>query len=414
VTILVFCIAASGILASDWRQFRGPGGQGISDEKGLPVEWGTNKNIAWKIKLPGAGASCPVTLSNRVYVTCYSGYGMDTKMPGNQKDLKRHFVCVDRIQGKITWTKDFDPVLPEHNYSGEGSYHGYAASTPITDGERLYVFFGKSGVFCFDLDGKQIWHSPVGKGTSGWGSGASPILYKNLLIINASVEDNALVAFDKMTGKEVWRAKDFRQAWGTPILAPNPEQGTELVLSSQGRVTGVDPESGEELWFASFANSYICPSVVMNKDTIYAIGAGSQSVAIKTGGCGSVNKTHVLWRQNRGSNAGSPVYHDGHLYWASESGGVVHCQEVATGKPVYSERLPDAKRVWASPVFADGKLYYVSQDKGVYVVAARPKFELLARNVFTDDDSRSNASLAISDGHLFLRNDQYLYCIGKR
>jgi outer membrane protein assembly factor BamB len=122
----------------------------------------------------------------------------------------------------------------------------------------------------------------------------------------------------------------------------------------------------------------------------------------------------VLWRQNRGSNAGSPVYHDGHLYWASESGGVVHCQEVATGKPVYSERLPDAKRVWASPVFADGKLYYVSQDKGVYVVAARPKFELLARNVFTDDDSRSNASLAISDGHLFLRNDQYLYCIGKR
>jgi len=120
-------------------------------------------------------------------------------------------------------------------------------------------------------------------------------------------------------------------------------------------------------------------------------------------------------RLNQGSNVGSPIYHEGHLYWASDSGGVVFCQEAATGKIVYSERLkPDAGQIWASPVLAGGKLYYVSKANGTYVVAAQPKFEQLAHNVIDADKSRSNASLAVSDGQLFLRNDQYLYCIGKR
>src|SRR5205085_9073326 len=135
-----------------------------------------------------------------------------------------------------------DPILPEHKYAGEGAYQGYAASTPITDGQRLYVFFGKSGVFCFDLAGKELWHSLVGKGLSGWGSGASPMLHKNLLVINASVESNALVALDKATGKEVWRAPKISSAWGTPVLVTTPEKGLELALSAQGRVAGFDPD----------------------------------------------------------------------------------------------------------------------------------------------------------------------------
>src|SRR5262245_7059346 len=204
VVLLLFapCIAWS----ADWRQFRGPTGQGISDEKGLPVKWSSQDNIAWKRKLPGAGASCPVILGQRVYLTCYSGYGMETKSPGKQEELRRHLLCLDRADGKVIWSKDFDPVLPEHRYAGEGAYHGYAASTPITDGEKLYVFFGKSGVYCFDLDGKQLWHVLVGKGINGWGSGASPMFYKNMLVVNASIESNALIALDKGSGKEVWRA----------------------------------------------------------------------------------------------------------------------------------------------------------------------------------------------------------------
>src|SRR5688572_11592862 len=170
--VVLLLIAAPAADAADWLQFRGPGGLGVSNDKGLPLEWSATKNLVWKTPLPGLGTSSPIIVGNRVFLTCYSGYGLDAKEPGEMKDLKRHVVCVDRTNGKIVWSKVFDPVLPEHEYSGEGSYHGYAASTPTSDGERLYVFFGKSGVYCFDLDGKQLWHQTVGKGHSGWGSGA--------------------------------------------------------------------------------------------------------------------------------------------------------------------------------------------------------------------------------------------------
>ena len=206
-----FALLASCGLGADWPQFRGPGGLGISSEKDVPVKWSAEENIAWKADLPGPGASCPIVVGGRVYLTCYTGYGLEPAM-GDQKQLRRHLLCFDRTDGKLIWTKEFEPKLPEHQYQGEGAYHGYAASTPICDGERLYVFFGKSGVFCFDLDGRQIWQASVGDGTNGWGSGTSPLLYGKLLLVNASIESQSLVALDKLTGEEVWRAG----AWALP------------------------------------------------------------------------------------------------------------------------------------------------------------------------------------------------------
>lgn len=295
VCFLVLIGTVGAISAADWRQFRGPGGLGTSDEKGLPVEWSAKKNIAWTAKLPGAGASCPVVQGNRVFVTCYSGYALDTKEPGKMDDLRRHLLCVDRATGKTMWVKEFQPVLPEHKYAGEGAYHGYAASTPIVDGDRLYVFFGKSGVYCFDLDGKEVWHTLVGKNTNGWGSGASPILYKDTLIVNASVESGALVALNKTTGKEVWQSPGIRSAWNTPVLvtlAPGGrgrgegDKKIELVVSIQDWVVGVDPDTGKELWRAEGVHRYVCPSVVAHDGVVYAIGGGSASTAIKAGGKG--------------------------------------------------------------------------------------------------------------------------------
>lgn len=412
--VLFLFVLAGAALGADWRQFRGEGGQGVSTEKGLPVEWSEMENIVWKAVLPGAGASCPVTAGKRVFVTCYSGYGLDVKNPGNMDDLRRHLLCLDRDTGKTLWAKEFMPSLPEHKYVGEGAYHGYAASTPIIEGDRLYVFFGKSGVYCFDLDGKEIWHALVGKNTHGWGSGPSPILYKGFLIVNASVESGALVALEKATGKEIWRSPGINAAWNTPVLVKTPER-TELVVSVNDRVVSVDPDTGKELWRAEGVHRYVCPSVVANDGVVYAIGGGNTSLAVKAGGQGDVSKSLGVWRVNKGSNVGSPIYHEGHLYWASDNGGVVHCQEAATGKFVYSEHLkPDAGQIWASPILADGKLYYVSKSNGVYVVAAQPKFQQHFHNVIADDKSRSNASLAASDGQLFLRNDQFLYCIGKK
>jgi outer membrane protein assembly factor BamB len=398
--------------ADDWTGFRGPGGLGVSGEKGLPVTWSSTENIVWKTELPGPGSSSPITIGDRVYVTCYSGYGL-VPNEGDQKDLMRHLLCLDRKSGEVVWQKQFEPKLPEHKYQGEGSYQGYAASTPTTDGQRLYVFFGKSGVYCFDLDGTELWHVSVGEGTNGWGSGCSPMLYGKLLIVNASVESGSLVALDKMTGEEVWRTKGIGSSWNTPLLVGGKGQA-ELVVSIQNHVVGFNPDTGEELWRAEGVHRYCCPSVVSQQNVVFVIGGGSTSLAVRSGGRGDVTESHGVWRENKGSNVGSPVYHDGHLYWAGDSGGFICCQNAETGETVYQERLePRPGRIWSSPVLADGKLYFVSQNAGTFVVAAKPTFELLAHNAFPDDDSRTNASPAVSNGQLLMRTDRFLYCIGK-
>ena len=399
--------------AGDWTQFRGPGGLGISDEKEIPVKWSSTDNIAWKAELPGPGASSPTVVGQRVFLTCYTGYGLEPAK-GDPAELRRHLLCFDRSSGQELWRKTFEPKLPEHKYEGEGSYHGYAASTPTSDGERLYVFFGKSGVFCFDLDGQQLWQTSVGDGTHGWGSGTSPVLFGKLLLVNASVESGSLVALDKLSGKEEWRAKGVGAAWNSPLLL-NKESRSEVIVSAQNRLLSFDPNNGQPLWNADGVHRYVCPSVVAHGDIVYAIGGGHTSLAVRTGGSGDVTESHTVWRKPKGSNVGSPVYLDGHLYWATDGGGIVCCQNAATGEFVFEKRLdPSAGTIWSSPVLADGKLYFVSQRNGTFVVAAKPEFELLAHNTFADDDSRTNASPAVSHGQLLLRTDRALYCIGKK
>jgi outer membrane protein assembly factor BamB len=412
--VIVACTVGTAA-AADWRQFRGPGGQGISSEKGLPTEWSSRKNIRWKTPLVGPGTSSPVTVGDRIYLTCYTGYALSAEAPGKMEDLRRHLVCIALGDGKILWTKQFDPKLPEHIYAGEGSYHGYSSSTPTSDGEHLFVFFGKSGVFCFDLDGNEIWHTSVGDGIDRWGSATSPVLMQNVVIINASVESGAIVALDKVTGKEVWRAPGIKSAWNTPILVQTPPVGLELVVAVRDRIVALNPVTGKELWNAEGIHRYVCPSLVDHDGVVYAIGGGHTSLAVRAGGRGVVTKTHVLWRVNKGSNVPSPIYADGHLFWASEKGALIHCQNAETGKFEYSHRIsPDPGLIYASPLLADGKLYYVSQHNGTYVLAAEPKFKLLAHNTFEDDTSRANASIAVVNGELLLRTDQALYCIANR
>jgi outer membrane protein assembly factor BamB len=411
-TIAALLISASPAPADEWMQFRGPNGQGVSADKNVPLKWSSTDNIAWKVDLPGPGASSPIVVGDKVYLTCYTGYGIEPAK-GTDKDLRRHLLCFDRRTGRELWKKTFEPKLPEHAYQGEGSYHGYAASTPCSDGERLYVFFGKSGVYGLTLDGEELWHSSVGSGTHGWGSGSSPVLFGNLLLINASVESGSLYGLDKLTGTEMWKVGGIGSAWDTPHLVGTSE-GHEVVVSTQDKLLSFSPRDGKPLWIAEGVHRYVCPSVVSHEDIVFAIGGGHTSLAVRLGGMGDVTKSHVRWRKDKGSNVGSPVYLDGHLYWAGDSNGLVHCQNAETGEFVFQERLdPRPGNIWSSAVLADGKLYFVSQHAGTFVVAAKPKFELLAHNTFADDDSRTNASPAIHDSQILLRTDKRLYCIGK-
>lgn len=395
--------------AADWMRFRGPDGSATSPDKGLPTQWTESDNVVWRTKLPGPGSSSPVTLGKHVFLTCYSGYGVGDE-PGNMNDLQRHVVCLDRKSGQIVWDKQFKAVLPEVRYGGYMALHGYASSTPVTDGKRLYVFFGKSGVHCLDLDGNEVWHKSVGTRMHSWGSATSPILFGDLVIVNASVESGAMVALDKNTGEEKWRADGMSDSWNTPILVEVAKGQTELVFAASNKMIGLDPATGKELWFASVYDWYVCPSLVSHKGVVYGL-QHNIAVAVKCGGQGDVTSSHTLWRERTGAVVSSCVYHDGHIYWMHDGG--CFCLDAATGQNRYRQSAkPGAGTVYSSPVVADGKIYYVSQNSGAFVIAADPKFQQLAHNVFADDHSRTNGSPVISDGKLLLRTDQYLYCLG--
>lgn len=413
--VLVHGPLADSSHGADWTQFRGPKGIGISDETGLPQEWSDKKNIAWKAELPGHGSSSPIVLGDRVFVTCYSGYGLSEDQPGDIQQLTRSLLCLSRQDGKLMWQMDVAAELPEESFDSFQTLHGYASSTPATDGEQVFVFFGRSGVVAHDLQGKQAWRVSVGTNVHDWGSGTSPVLFKNLVIVNASVESDALVALDKKDGHEVWRAEGIQSAWNTPLLVDVAGGDPELVISSQGQVRAYNPASGEPLWTCDGIQDYVCPSVTAHEGVVFVIGGrGTPGLAVRAGGRGDVTSSHILWSMPKGSNVSSPVYHDGYFYWAQESDGIIFCADAKSGELVYQQRLkPRPGMIYASAVAADGKLYFVSREAGTFVVAAGRKFKLLAHNRIASDKSIFNGSPAVSQGQLFLRSDRFLYCIGK-
>lgn len=408
---LVLVGTATLAARGDWPQFRGPGGLATSADKGLPVRWGPTENIAWKTPLPGPGTSSPVVKGKRVFVTCYSGYGVPGAS-GTMEDLKLHVVCVGLDDGKILWDKTVAPRLPEFRFGGRNT-HGYASGTPAADDGRVYAFFGRTGVVAFDHAGNQLWHTPVGDKVHEWGSGSSPVLYGDMVIVNAGVESGALVALDKTTGKEAWRVPGMRETWASPLVVELPGGKAEVVMSSQGRVMGIDPESGEVLWTCQGLRNYACPTPVAHAGVVYVVGDRFQptALAIRAGGRGDVTNSHVLWRVNKGPVVPSPVYHDGHLYFAHDTLRIAYCLDARDGKVVYEERLrPESDILYPSPVLADGKLYYLSRDGRGFVLKAGPEYEVLAANERLER-SAFNASPAVAGGRLLLRSDRHLYCI---
>ncbi len=397
--------------AEDWPRFRGPDGFGTAPDKGLPTSWSSASNVVWKTALPGPGSSCPIVVGDNVFITCHSGYGVDPADPGDQKNLKRHLICLKRGSGKILWSREIPATLPETAHKGFHALHSYASSTPVSDGKNVWVFFGKSGVFAFDLAGKQLWHADVGQGKHGWGSASSPLLYKDLLLVNASVESGTIYALNKATGKEVWRAKDISQSWSTPVLVQVPKGQTELVVSGSMKVLGFDPDSGQALWHANSFKWYVCPTVVAHEGIVFAL-QNNACVAVKAGGRGDVTSSHTLWSKNFGAVVSSPVYHNGHLFWATNS---AICLKAADGSIVYNQRLkPTPDKIYASPLLADGKIYYVSRTDGTFVLPAGPKYEIMAHNSLKPDTSVFNASPVAHNSQLLLRSDKFLYCIGKK
>lgn len=357
---------AANATASDWLRFRGPDGSGIAPDKTpVPAKFSPTENLKWKCELPGSGVSCPIVVGDKIFVTCYTGYGELQGPIGKMDDLKRSLVCVNRADGKILWTKTVDAFLPEDEFKGAGvPQHGYASHTPVSDGKNVYCFFGKSGVYAFDLEGKELWHADSGHGSDDpkWGSSSSPIEFGNLVIVTASAESRALIAYDKATGKEVWREQNdgLNGVWGTPTLAKVKEGQTDLVIAVPNEVWGLNPETGKLRWFVDFASAAPAggggpggpggpggggrnspaqynSSAVVADGLVYALEGRAGKGAIKLGGADDVTKTHVAWQANANARFGSPVVYEGKVYLIG--GGVINVLDAKSGERVYQKRL---------------------------------------------------------------------------
>ncbi len=399
---------------ADWPQFRGPGALGRSDAKGLPLKWSDEQGVAWKVALPGPGASSPIVLGQRIFLTCFTGFATSPSEPGEMTNLKRHLLCLNLADGKTVWDAAAPAEMPEQDRIREN--HGYASSTPVADAERIYTFFGRSGVVAFDHGGKRLWQTKVGDKLNGWGSATSPALHKDLLIVSASIESDSLVALDKRTGREVWRADIGNESWHAPVFVTAPDGTTEVVAAENGRVAAFNPETGAPLWSVTTGIPwYMCPTPVAQDGIVYVIGGRmpNGALAIRAGGRGDVTESHVAWKLNKGSNVPSPILHEGHLYFAHENLGIIYCVDAMNGKVVFEERLePSPGQIYASPVAADGKIYFTGRGGRTVVISAKPKFERRADNTLESNRGVFNSSPAISGSRLLLRSNRALYSLG--
>jgi len=414
---LVLAWATVGF-GEDWTAFRGSDGQ-ATGQGAPPVKWSATENIRWTCPLPGPGASSPIVLGDRIYVTCYSGYGVPDGPVGAISELKRHLVCVDRASGNIVWNTATAADSPEDPYQQMLREHGYASHTPVTDGERIYVFYGKTGVLAFDLEGKELWRHNVGKESSRmrWGSAASPVLVGDIVVVNASDESLSLRGLNRKTGEEVWKAEgtNLESTYGAPAIAKISDERTDIVVSGSQEAWGVNPATGKLRWYGEFGRSGAAsPTPIVHGKTAYLFGGrGSSTVAVNLDGKGDVTNSSVVWKAQPGSYTSTPVLADGRLYWLNDQR-IATCIDAATGKTVFQGRTSlerNSGKLYSSPVTAGGRIYQVTSRGGTIVFAAKPEFEELAINAIETDDSDFNGTPALSGDEMFLRSNKALYCI---
>jgi hypothetical protein len=373
------------VQAADWPRFLGPNAEAVVKEARIPLTWSSTQNLLWKLDLPGPGSSSPIVVGDKVFVTCWTGYG-DKEGATDMTKLVRHLICLNLTDGKQLWSTPVPSTVAEDPYEGFITEHGYATSTPVSDGINVYVFFGKTGALAFDLTGKQLWHTPLGTGSGSrrWGSGGSPILYKDTLIVNATDESKALFALDKKTGKQLWKADGdiLELAYSTPVILETDGR-TDLVFPAAEEIWGLNPETGKLRWYATHGlPGNVSPALIHDHGIVYLFGGypTAGSAAVKLGGKGDVTSTHILWQSKTSSYVPTPILHDGHLYVVNDQGFAI-CMDAKTGQDIYRERVIEnggrgrGKPFYASPILIGDKLYAVSRRSGTYVIAAKPSFE---------------------------------------
>ena len=409
VLLLSALAATSFSSAAEWSRFLGPGGRASDASADVPLTWSGSENLRWRAPV-GAGSSSPVVAGGRAFVTSYAGEG---------EDVVRTLHALDLQTGDELWRLDVANEGAEDSARGFLTEHGYASNTPAADAERAYAFFGKMGVYAVDAaSGEQLWHAEVGKGSASreWGSGASPVLAGDLLVVNASDEARAVIALDAETGGRRWESPVAELAYNTPAL---DETNREVILALPGEVRGLDLATGDLNWFAETAiGGNASPSPILSEGTVTLFGgirpAGSQR--FPAGGFGNMGG-EAVWTSRVSSYVATPLLHEGHFYWVDDRG-LANCQRASDGESVYRERVAEiesgGRPVYASPVLAGDRIVVQTRFDGALVLPAEPRFEVLARNRFEGDESDFSGTPAVLGDGLLIRSGRFLYRVGRR
>lgn len=435
-TILLLAVATV-LSGQNWPSFRGPGASGVADGK-APTHWDVPKgvNVAWKVEIPGLAHSSPVVWGDQVYITTavssdpkavfrHGLFGDVDPSPDVSKHSWRVY-CLDKATGKIIWEKvahEGTPKTKRHSKSSQ------ASSSPATDGKHVVAFFGSEGLYTYDTNGKLLWKQDLGILNAGWfydpdyewGTASSPIIYKNLVIVQCDIQKNSFAAaYDINDGHRVWMTpREEIPSWGTPTIYEGKNHA-ELITQATKFIRGYDPMTGKELWRLSGNSEVTAPTPIVAHDLIFVTN-GYRVVqpifAIRPGASGDISlkagqesNDSIAWsKQHGGPYMPTPVVYGDYLYTCNNQG-ITACYKAKTGERVYQQRLGEGGAYSASPVAADGKIYYTSEDGDVFVVKAGPIYELLATNPIGEV---CMASPAISDGKLFVRAEHHLFAIGE-
>lgn len=421
-------LLAGAARGDDWPSWRGPAGNGLSAERSAPLEWDAVRNVKWKAPLPQPCNGSPVVSNGRVFVTC----------PEDLNGRRRSLYCFDRATGKTLWVrtveyrKRTDEGSGRPKYRHETNYH--SSSTPAADGKRVVVWHDSAGLFCYDFEGKELWSRDLGDFYHLWGHGGSPILHDGKVILNCSPgKEIFLTALDLATGRTLWKTEeplelDSKRAaegfgdknpagkwvgsWCTPMVIR--AGGREQILCAQPtRLVAYDPKDGSILWWCRGLRgrgdlAYSSPTVA-DDVVVYIGGFSGPGFGVRLGGSGDVTETHRLWyKEENPQSIGSGVFLQGYVYMPFENR--LECLDPKTGRSVWQDRGPGGG-YWGSIVYAAGRCYVTAKNGTTAVFKPSPEgFTLLAANRLGE---ASNSTPAVSDGEIFLRTFQHLYCIGE-
>jgi outer membrane protein assembly factor BamB len=429
-------VFALGVLvsANDWPHWRGPAATGVAAPSPLPSQWSATENIAWQAPLQGAGVSSPIVSGNYVFVTSQEGdgrrqdgrhptlaQGVDPATAGESTLSKRAqrpgvtFVveAFDRATGKRLWNHetaaqgDLPPVHDKHNL---------ASASPVTDGERVYAWFGTGQIVALDVRGKPVWSKHLGREYGAfdinWGHASSPVLFQDTIILLCyHTPRSYMLALDKRTGAVKWKVDKPAgvESYSSPVVVQGPA-GNELIVNSSAGVESFDPATGKSLWTYPEVNRFPIPVAMVDNGMLY-LSRGYRSspyMAIKLGGRGDITNSHVAWRvATGGPYVSSLVHYQGVIYMSTDNG-ILSAVDASNGQRLWQERVNGIFS--ASPIAGDGKIYFVSEAGETIVLKAGRTFEIVSRNKL---DGHFVASPAAGGGKVFLRADDRVIAIGK-